>query len=252
VAPSILARFRPLRDGIDGTTVEGAANLPYGFTNFLCEQTVADLPIPVGFWRSVGSSHNAFVTESFLDEVAAASKRDPYQLRHDLLAGSPRHRAVLDLVAEKSGWGGAVPAGRARGIALAESFGSIVAEVAEVSVTSGRPRVHRVWCAVDCGPIVNPDTIQAQMQSGIVYGLTAALYGAVTWKAGRVEQGNFTDYRMLRMAEMPEVQVHIQPSVDSQGGIGEPGTPPIAPALCNAIFALTGKRIRKLPVGTLA
>jgi isoquinoline 1-oxidoreductase beta subunit len=252
VAPSILSRFGPLRDGIDGTTVEGAANVPYGFTNFLCEQTVADLPIPIGFWRSVGSSHNAFVTESFLDEVAAAAKRDPYQLRHDLLAGSPRHRAVLDLVAQESGWGGPGPAGRARGIALAESFGSIVAEVAEVSISAGKPRVHRVWCAVDCGPIVNPDTIEAQMQSGIVYGLTAALYGAVTWKAGRVEQSNFTDYRMVRMAEMPEVKVRILPSTDSQGGIGEPGTPPIAPALCNAIFALTGKRIRKLPIDTLA
>ena len=252
VAPSILARFGPLRDGIDGTTVEGAANLPYDFTNFLCEQTVADLPIPVGFWRSVGSSHNAFVTESFMDELAAALKKDPYQLRHDLLTGSPRHRGVLDLVVQKSGWGGPVPAGRARGIAVAEAFGSFVAEVAEVSVTKGRPRVHRVWVAVDCGPIVNPDTIEAQMQSGVVYGLTAALYGAVTWKGGQVEQNNFTDYQMLRMAEMPEVEVHILPSTDSQGGIGEPGTPPIAPAVCNAIYALTGKRIRKLPIGTIA
>jgi len=252
VAPSIQARFGPLRNGIDGTTVEGAANIPYGFTNFLCEQTVADLPIPVGFWRSVGSSHNGFVTESFMDELAAAVKKDPYQFRHDLLANSVRDRAVLDLVAQKSGWGGSVPAGRARGIALAESFGSIVAEVAEVSVAKGRPRVHKVWLAVDCGPIVNPDTIDAQMQSGVVYGLTAALYGAVTWKDGKVEQNNFTDYKMLRMAEMPEVEVHIVPSTDSQGGIGEPGTPPIAPAVCNAIYALTGKRIRKLPIGTLA
>ena len=253
VAPAILARFGPLQDGIDRTTVEGAANLPYGFPNLRVEQTVADLPVPLGFWRSVGSSHNAFVTESFVDEVAVAAGKDPFELRRALLAAQPRHRAVLELAAQKAGWGTPAPAGRGRGIALAESFGSIVAEVAEVSLESdGRVRVHRVVCAVDCGPIVNPDTIEAQMQSGVVYGLTAALYGAITIDKGRVQQSNFNDYPMLRLREMPAVETYIVPSDAKQGGMGEPGTPPIAPAVCNAIFALTGKRIRKLPIGTIA
>jgi len=253
VAPAILARFGPLQDGIDRTTVEGAANLPYGFPNLRVEQTVADLPVPLGFWRSVGSSHNAFVTESFVDEVAVAAGKDPFELRRALLAAQPRHRAVLELAAQKAGWGTPAPAGRGRGIALAESFGSIVAEVAEVSLESdGQVRVHRVVCAVDCGPIVNPDTIEAQMQSGVVYGLTAALYGAITIDKGRVQQSNFNDYPMLRLREMPAVETYIVPSDAKQGGMGEPGTPPIAPAVCNAIFALTGKRIRKLPIGTIA
>src|SRR5207245_7864996 len=170
-----------------------------------------------------GSSHNAFVTESFVDEVAVAAGKDPCELRRALLAAQPSHRAVLELAAQKAGWGTLAPAGRGRGIALAESFGSIVAEVAEVSLESGgQVRVHRVVCAVDCGPIVNPDTIEAQMQGGIVYGLTAALYGEITIERGRVKQGNFDDYRMLRLDEMPVVEVYIVPSSDAQGGIGEP------------------------------
>ena len=237
------------RNGIDGSLVEGAANVPYEIPNILVEQTIADLPIPLGYWRSVGSSHNAFVTECFFDEVARAAGKDPYELRRALLANHPRHLGVLELAAQKAGWGTPLPQGRTRGIAVAEAFGSFVAEVAEVSIdANGKPRVHRVVCAVDCGPIVNPDTIEAQMQSGIVYGLTAALYGDITIDRGRVRQGNFDSYPMLRMNEMPVVEVYIVPSTEKQGGIGEPGTPPIAPAVCNAIYAATGKPIRTLPI----
>ena len=237
------------RNGIDGSLVEGAANVPYEIPNILVEQTIADLPIPLGYWRSVGSSHNAFVTECFFDEVARAAGKDPYELRRALLANHPRHLGVLELAAQKAGWGTPLPQGRTRGIAVAEAFGSFVAEVAEVSIdANGKPRVHRVVCAVDCGPVVNPDTIEAQMQSGIVYGLTAALYGDITIDRGRVRQGNFDSYPMLRMNEMPVVEVYVVPSTEKQGGIGEPGTPPIAPAVCNAIYAATGKPIRKLPI----
>jgi isoquinoline 1-oxidoreductase beta subunit len=243
------SKGRPPRDGIDGSLVEGAANVPYEIPNILVEQTIADLPIPLGYWRSVGSSHNAYLTECFVDEVARAAGKDPYEFRRALLASHARHLGVLELAAEKAGWGTPLPMGRTRGIAVAESFGSYVAEVAEVSLdANGVPRVHRVVCAVDCGPIVNPDTIEAQMQSGIVYGLTAALYGDITIDRGRVRQGNFNDYPMLRMKEMPAVEVYIVPSTEKQGGIGEPGTPPIAPAVCNAIFAATGKPVRRLPI----
>ncbi|HET7563768.1 MAG TPA: xanthine dehydrogenase family protein molybdopterin-binding subunit [Gemmatimonadaceae bacterium] len=250
VGPSIsVSKGFPPRNGIDGSLIEGAANVPYEFPNILVEQTIADLPIPLGYWRSVGSSHNAFVTECFFDEVARAAGKDPFELRRTLLANHPRHRGVLELAAQKAGWGMPLPAGRARGIAMAESFGSFVTEVVEVSLdANGKPRVHRVVCAVDCGPTVNPDTIEAQMQSGIVYGLTAALYGDITIDRGRVRQGNFDSYPMLRMNEMPAVEVYIVPSTEKQGGIGEPGTPPIAPAVCNAIFTLTGKPIRTLPI----
>src|SRR6185437_10181427 len=243
------SKGRPPRDGIDGSLVEGAANVPYEIPSILVEQTIADLPIPLGYWRSVGSSHNAYLTECFVDEVARAAGKDPYEFRRALLANHPRHLGVLELAAEKAGWGKPLPTGRTRGIAVAESFGSYVAEVAEVSLDGNSvPRVHRVVCAVDCGPIVNPDTIEAQMQSGIVYGLTAALYGDITIDRGRVRQGNFNDYPMLRMKEMPAVEVYIVPSSEKQGGIGEPGTPPIAPAVCNAIFAATGKPVRRLPI----
>jgi isoquinoline 1-oxidoreductase beta subunit len=213
---------------------------------------MADTGVPVGFWRSVNHSINGFVVESFVDELAHAAGRDPFEYRRELLADRPRHRRVLELAAEKAGWGTRTPAGRHRGIAVHKSFESFVAQVAEVSVAAdGAVRVHRVVCAVDCGPVVNPNTVEAQMESGIVYGLTAALYGAVTIKDGRAEQSNFHDYPMLRMREMPQVEVHIVPSTESQGGVGEPGTPPIAPAICNAIFAGTGKRLRKLPIGTV-
>jgi isoquinoline 1-oxidoreductase beta subunit len=201
----------------------------------------------------VNNSFNAFAVETFIDELAAAANADPYEYRRGLLANAPRHRGVLELAATKAGWGAPLPASRARGIAVHKSFESFVAEVAEVSVSpAGEVRVHRVVCAVDCGMYVNPDTIEAQMQSGIVYGLTAALKGAITIDRGRVQQSNFHDYPMLRMDEMPVVEVHIVPSTEAPGGVGEPGTPPIAPAVANAIFAATGKRIRKLPIGTVA
>ncbi|HEV8305018.1 MAG TPA: xanthine dehydrogenase family protein molybdopterin-binding subunit [Gemmatimonadales bacterium] len=255
VAPSIMARVFPnmVQNGLDGEAVEGGKEMAYAIPNVHVDYQLTDTGIPVGFWRSVNNSFNAFAVETFIDELAAAAKADPFEYRRGLLANAPRHRGVLELAAAKAGWGTPLPAGRARGIAVHKSFESFVAEVAEVSVSSGgEVRVHRVVCAVDCGMFVNPDTIEAQMQSAIVYGLTAALYGEITIDRGRVVQSNFTDYPMLRMSEMPAVEVHIVPNTEAPGGVGEPGTPPIAPAVCNAIFALTGKRIRKLPIGTLA
>ncbi len=252
VAPSIMARVFPdtVKNGLDGEAVEGGVGMPYTISNVHVDYALTDTGIPVGFWRSVNNSFNAFAVESFIDELAHAAKKDPYEYRRDLLGKAPRHLGALNLAASKAGWGTPLAAGRARGIAVYKAFESYVAEVAEVSVESdGTPRVHRVVCAVDCGPVVNPDIVEAQMQSAIVFGLTAALWGEITIDKGRVQQSNFHDYRMLRMAEMPVVEVHIVPSTDAQGGVGEPGTPPIAPAVCNAIFALTGKRIRKLPIG---
>ena len=254
VAPPILIKFGPLQDGIDRTLIDGASDVPYAFPNVFVDQVAADLPgIPLGFWRSVGASQNAFVVESFMDELAAAAARDPYDFRRELLQAKPRHLRTLELAATKAGWGTPLPAGRARGIALAEWEPTTCAEVAEVSVApDGTVRVHRVVCAVDCGPVVNPDTIAAQMQGGVVFGLSAALYGEITVENGRVKQGNFNDYPVLRMPEMPVVEVHIVPSTDALGGIGEPSVPPTAPAVCNAIFAATGKRIRKLPIGKVS
>ncbi|HEV8264879.1 MAG TPA: xanthine dehydrogenase family protein molybdopterin-binding subunit [Gemmatimonadales bacterium] len=255
VAPSIMARVFPnmVQNGLDGEAVEGGIEMAYAIPNIHVDYALTDTGIPVGFWRSVNNSFNAFAVETFIDELAAAARTDPYEYRRTLLANAPRHRGVLELAATKAGWGTPLPAGRARGIAVHKSFESFVAEVAEVSVSSaGEVRVHRVVCAVDCGMFVNPDTIEAQMQSAIVYGLTAALKGAITIDRGRVQQSNFHDYEMLRMSEMPVVEVHIVPSSDDPGGVGEPGTPPIAPAVANAIFAATGKRIRKLPIGTVA
>ena len=255
VAPSIMARVFPntVQNGLDGEAVEGGAELPYTVPNLHVDYVLTDTGIPVGFWRSVNNSYNGFAVETFIDECAAAAKADPYEYRRALLANAPRHRGVLELAATKAGWGTPLPAGRARGIAVFKSFESFVAQVAEVSVSSaGDVRVHRVVCAVDCGMHVNPQTIEAQMQGGIVFGLTAALKGAITIDKGRVQQGNFNDYEMLRMNEMPVVEVYIVPSNEAPGGIGEPGTPPIGPAVGNAIFALTGKRIRKLPIGTVS
>lgn len=248
--PSIMARFSEevRANGLDSFSVEGAKNLPYTVPHLEVTYAMVNPAVPVGFWRSVGSSQNAYITECFFDEVAAAAGRDPYELRRELLEAHPRHRRVLETAAQKAGWGQPLPEGRARGIAVAESFGSFVAEVAEVSLEDGRPRVHRVVCAVDCGQIVNPNTVEAQMESGIVYGLTAALKGEITLENGRVQQSNFHDYPMLRMDEMPEIEVHIIDSDEAPGGVGEPGTPPIAPAVVNALFALTGKPIRRLPI----
>jgi isoquinoline 1-oxidoreductase beta subunit len=255
VAPSIMARVFPnmVQNGLDGEAVEGGKEMAYAVPNVHIDYQLTDAGIPVGFWRSVNNSYNAFAVETFIDELSAAAKADPFEYRRGLLANAPRHRGALELAATKAGWGTPLPAGRARGIAVHKSFESFVAEVAEVSVSSaGEVRVHRVVCAVDCGMFVNPDTIEAQMQGGIVYGLTAALKGAITIEGGRVQQSNFHDYEMLRLADMPLVEVHIVPSSEAPGGVGEPGTPPIAPAVCNAIFAATGKRIRTLPIGTVA
>jgi len=252
VAPSIMSRVFPdtVQNGLDGEAVEGAVEMPYAVPNVHVDYVLTDTGIPVGFWRSVNHSFTAFAVESFIDELAQAAAQDPYEYRRALLANAPRYLRVLELAATRAGWGSALPDGVFRGIAVHKSFESYVAQVAEVSVgTDGAVRVHRVVCAVDCGPVVNPDTVEAQMQGGIVYGLTAALHGEITIDRGRVVQGNFHDYPMLLMAGMPKVEVHIVPSTDSQGGVGEPGTPPIAPAVCNAIFAATGKRIRKLPIG---
>ena len=254
VNDAIMARVGPAfgftlkDDQLDDSSFEGAHNLPYDFPNFQCDWVRKDTGVPVGFWRSVGSSHTAFSTECFVDEVAYAAGKDPLVFRLSLLGKHPRHAGVLKLAAEKAGWG--KPAtGVFQGIAVHESFGSYVAQVAEVSVAKdGQVKVHRVVCAIDCGQVVNPDTVAAQMESSIVYGLTAALYGEITIKAGRIQQKNFTDHKVLRMSEMPKVEVHIVPSTEKHGGVGEPGTPPIAPAVVNAIFAATGKRVRNLPI----
>jgi isoquinoline 1-oxidoreductase beta subunit len=249
--PSILARRFPdrVRDAADFTNIEGAANIPYAIPNVRVSYAMVNPGVPVGFWRSVGSSQNAFITECFLDELAAAAGKDPVEYRRALLVGHPRHKNVLELAARKSGWGSPLPPGRYRGIAVAESFASFVAQVAEVSVDAQQGiRVHRVVCAVDCGVTVNPGIIEAQMESGIVYGLTAALKGQITIDRGRVRQSNFNDYPMLTIAEMPSVEVHILPSREDPGGVGEPGTPPIAPAVANAVFAATGRPVRRLPV----
>jgi isoquinoline 1-oxidoreductase subunit beta len=243
--------FEPMmvKDGVDATSAEGAGDSPYlkeiPIHRMQLHSPVS--PVPTLWWRSVGHSHTAFVMESAIDELAHAAKQDPLAYRQRLLANHPRHLGVLNLAAEKAGWGTPLPAGRARGIAVHESFGSWVAQVAEVSLEGSRVRVHRVTCAIDCGICINPAGVAAQMESGIVYGLSAALYGRITMKDGRVEQSNFHDYPVLRMDEMPRIDVHIVQSREKSGGAGEPGTPPTAPAVANALFALNGRRFRRLP-----
>ncbi|HEX5053344.1 MAG TPA: xanthine dehydrogenase family protein molybdopterin-binding subunit [Planctomycetota bacterium] len=237
-----------VKDGIDGTSVEGADDMPYAIPNVLVSLHTPKVPVPTLWWRSVGHSHTAFVIESFLDEIAAATRQDPLALRRRLLAGHPRHLGVLELAARQADWDTPAPAGRARGLAVHHSFASYVATVVEVSLERGWPRVHRVTCAVDCGRTINPDTVTAQLEGATGFGLTAALYSAITLADGRIEQSNFHDYRMLRVYEMPAVAVHVVPSDEPPTGVGEPGVPPLAPALCNALFRLTGKRIRRLPI----
>ncbi len=237
-----------IKNGIDQSAVEGLADIAYDIPQFKVDWIRYHPGVRVWFWRSVGHTQNSFFAESFMDELAHAAGKDPFEYRHALLEKSPRHRAVLELAAKEAQWGQPLPAGRARGIALVESFGSIVAEVAEVSLQAGRPRVHRVTIAADVGTVINPDTVAAQMEGAMVFGLTAALYGQITLDAGRPNQSNFNDYPLLRLDEMPAVSVHLVPSGEAPGGVGEPGTPPIAPALCNALFALTGQRAYRLPL----
>jgi isoquinoline 1-oxidoreductase beta subunit len=238
-----------VKNGIDATSVEGASDSPY-LTHIADRSVELHSPgtgIPVLWWRSVGHTHTAFAMESLVDELAHAAGRDPVEYRRALLGGHARHLGVLNLAADKAGWGTPLPQGRARGIAVHESFGSFVAQVAEISVDKGIIRTHRVVCAIDCGIAVNPEGVRAQMESGIAFGLGAALHGKLTFRDGRVQESNFHDYRVLRMDEMPRVEVHVVPSKEKPGGAGEPGVPPIAPAVANAIFALTGKRVRELP-----
>jgi len=250
VQQSLMKRIGGLPpNGVDFISVDGSANLPYDIPNIRVEYTENDPGIPFGFWRSVGASFQGFVVEAFIDEMAAAAKKDPFEFRRDLLGKSPRHKAVLELAAEKSGWSKPLPAGRFRGIAVMDAFGSYLAQVTEVSVDArGAVKVHRIVCTVDTGWVINPDTIKAQMEGGIVYGLTAALKGEITIKNGRVEQRHFADYQMLRHNEMPEIEVYIVPSTEVPGGIGEPSTALAAGSLVNAVAAATGRRIYSLPI----
>jgi isoquinoline 1-oxidoreductase beta subunit len=253
---SVIARWLPpaFKDGLDPDTTEGAIDLVYALPNFHVEYIRVEPPgIPTAFWRSVGPSHNVFVTESFIDELAAAAGQDAVTYRRALLDHNPRAKAVLDLAAEKASWSSPLPKGRGRGIALQYVFGSYLAQVAEVEVAKdGSVRVRRVVCAMDCGTVINPDTVQAQIQSGVMFGVTAALYGEITLKNGRVEQANFDTYQMLRINEAPAIEVHIVKSTEPPGGMGEAGTSGIVPAIGNAVFAATGKRLRKMPIDSNA
>jgi isoquinoline 1-oxidoreductase beta subunit len=253
---SIAARYFPpwIKDGVDPDAVDSSANMPYGIGDIHVDWVAQEPPgVPTAFWRGVGVTRGTFAVESFVDELAASAKQDPLAYRIALLEKSPRAKNVIGIAAERSGWGRPLPAGQGRGVALCTGFGSFIAQVVQVSIDAdGTVKPTHVWCVVDCGIAVNPDTIRAQMESGIVFGLSAALHGEITIKAGRVEQTNFGDYRVLRINEVPRIDVHLVKSMEAPGGIGEPGTSCVMPALTNAIFAAGGKRIRKLPVGTQA
>jgi len=239
----------PPPDKPDSFSVEGCADKKYAIPNFTVDTVMKNFTVPVFFWRSVGNSQNGFFFESFMDEMAHAAGKDPVEFRRPLLAKEARHLNVLEMVAKLGDWGKALPKGHGRGIALHESFGTIVGEVAEVSVDAKKKiRVHRLACVVDCGTYVNPDTVEAQMQGAMIYGLTAALYGEITIDKGRVAQNNFYDYPMVHLAEAPHMDVQIVQNTENPGGVGEPGTPPLAPAVANALFAATGTRVRSLPL----
>jgi isoquinoline 1-oxidoreductase beta subunit len=251
---SVIARWLPpgFNNGLDPDSTEGAIDLAYALPNLHVEYVRVEPPgISTAFWRSVGPSHNVFVTESFMDELATAAKQDPVAYRLALLDKSPRAKAVLALAAEKAGWGQPLRERAGRGVSLQFVFATYMAQVAEVEVArNGAVRIRRVVCALDYGTPVNPDTIRAQVQSAVVFGITAALYGEITLKEGRVEQSNFHNYQMARMNEAPAVEVYIVASSEPPGGMGEAGTSAIVPAVANAIFAATGKRLRKMPVDT--
>src|SRR5262245_28233243 len=240
--------FGGLRNGVDRTGVEGIAEIRYAIPNIFVDYHPPDVGIPTSFWRSVGYSQNTFFTESFMDELAVAAKKDPVDFRRQLLAKAPRMLGVLELAATKADWGKPLPAGRYRGVAVVDNLGSFNAQVAEISIDKGKVRVHRVVCAVDCGHVVNPAIVVQQIESGIVYGMSAALRGEITIDRGRVQQTNFNNYEPLRLDEMPVIETYIVPSTNPPGGIGEASTPAIAPAVTNAIFRATGKRIRRLPI----
>jgi isoquinoline 1-oxidoreductase beta subunit len=249
---SIVARYIPplFKNGFDFDAVEGAAEPPYAFPSIHVDYVRVEPPgIPTAFWRGVGPTHNVFVVESFIDELAAAAKQDAVAYRKALLGHNPRALGVLNLATEKAGWGASLPARRGRGVSVQYAFGTYLSQVAEVEVAAdGSIKVHRIVCAVDCGFVVNPDTIAAQMEGGSLFGLTAALYGAITLKNGRVEQGNFNNYRPMRIDEAPVIETHLIKSTEAPGGIGEAATAAVGPAVANAIFAATGKRIRTLPI----
>jgi isoquinoline 1-oxidoreductase beta subunit len=237
-----------VKDGIDATMVEGASDTHYAIPNLRVSVHREEVKVPTLWWRSVGHTHTAFAVETFIDELAASVKADELEVRRKLLAKEPRHLAVLNLAAEKAGWGTPLPKDKARGIAAHKSFNTYVAQVAQVSKgKDGIPKVEKVWCAVDCGQPINPDVIKAQMQGGLGFGLSAALYSAIDLEDGRVVQSNFDDYRQMRIDEMPDVEVHIVPSTERPTGVGEPGVPPVAPAVANAWAKLTGERVHQLP-----
>jgi isoquinoline 1-oxidoreductase beta subunit len=234
---------------LDEIPVEGAHQLPYAIANLSIEWVSAELPVRPGFWRSVAHSYNAFAIECFLDELAARAGKDPVELRRALLRDAPRHLGVLERAAEAAGWGQPLPPGRARGVALHACFESYVAMVAEVSLDAQqKPRVERIVAAADCGLIVNPDIVQAQIEGGVVFGLSAALYERIDLAGGKVQQSNFHDYPILRMDQLPQIEVHLVASGEAPGGVGEIAVPPVAPAVCNALHALTGRRVRALPI----
>lgn len=254
---SIMSRFAPMlvKDGVDPDAVEAATDVQYAIPNVLVSYVRHEPPFTTAFWRGVGPTHNVFVVESFIDELAAKAKKDPYEYRRSLLAASPRAKAVLELAAEKANWSTPLVQPKegtaGRGISLLFAFGSYIAQVAEVVVSKDNEvTVTRVVSAVDCGMVVNPDTVKAQLEGGVMFGISAALWGDITFKDGRVEQSNFHNYRMLRMNEAPKVEVHLMASTEAPGGIGEPGTSALAPAVANAVFAASGKRVRKLPIAS--